>query len=450
LYNAHMLKRHGRPPIGDTRHLALIPKHRWTQADSNTRVPFRPSARWTAWPMRPNHVPRRRETWGTPAMWYEYDEDENSQGTYLRHESWLPSRDLQEELEAIILQRAHKNLQQHKMNSETNIRPGKSSLAGTSRFQPSDASQNPASPKIDSEREEPSSLSDGTITDAERKSTRARSSSSSSKLSSQSESSRSPSMLLDDEIASSALKAPVRECMGKLNFLLDALHKSRKGGRKGSSLSRNGSVDLRQPKSRRRESVKHGASSLDVESKATASASPPSTSAATSSNLRERACRDWSEILSLAVTIGWDEAAVDRTVQRCATLFGETMELRSVAGHMAPHIQSRPFIYRPDARAQIMTERTPVASISNTPSTYACSYSHCERHRKPFLQRWELRQHLRRSHKLRDADIGTLMSSINNDRHCKWRRVTSIEPEHDASEDDILRPITICMPNSRQ
>jgi hypothetical protein len=398
--------------------------------------------------MRPSDVPRRREIWGAAAMWHEYNGDDNSHGAYFRRESWFPGRDLQEELEAAILRRAHKKLQLQKAAGELDTRFVKSSLAGISHLhQVPDASQVSINLETSSEFEDSSAVSDGTTTGVDRKVRRSERSSSSSGSSSRSEPLPSPSMLLDDEITASALRPSVRECMSRLNRLLDALHRSRKGSREYGTLSRNQSRDLTTAKRRSRD--------LPVQLE-----NPPlvgKTKAipfgkqvlrpTKSSDPRDVACRDWSEILSLAATTGWDQTALERAAQRCATLFGETMELRCISGHMATHTHPESFFYGPDTNALTMPKDSAAARTSSTPRMFACLYSQCERHRVPFVQRWELRQHLKRSHKAQNADIGSIMTAIDESHHREG--ATNIESKLNAMRDDVLCPITICMPNSR-
>jgi hypothetical protein len=398
--------------------------------------------------MQPDHVPRRRERWGASTLWHESDEDENGQRTISRQESWLPSSDLQEELEAMILRRAHKKLLQQTVSSELNAEVAISSLARTRQLhQASDESQNSITSETTSEGEDFSSVSDGTTTDVDRKRTRSRRSSSNSQLSSRSESLPSPTMLLDDQLAASALRPSVRECMGRLNCLLDTLHRSRKGGRESVTLTENQFPDVPKAKRRRRgPSVAEDGPSLDKTEARTTTSVTPSGHIRPVSNLKNMACRDWSEILNLAVATGWDQAAVERTAQRCAILFGETMEFRCISRHATPQAQSKSFIH---LSAPAMPERSTAASMSGTSRTYACSYSRCERHRESFTQRWELRQHLKRSHKLSDAEIERILIPMDESHYCSGQGVSEIESQRKASRDDILCPITICMPNSR-
>lgn len=120
---------------------------------------------------------------------------------------------------------------------------------------------------------------------------------------------------------------------------------------------------------------------------------------------------DWSEVLGIASTIGWNSSAVARTAQRCATLFNERMSFRRLdeapitsTSNQAP---SNPLIHYtpstvPDYEALgIGTNSTPTAAPKRpffNPGTLRCPHADCWGSQRDFKIPYRTVEHLIRVH----------------------------------------------------
>lgn len=76
-------------------------KKRKTSDDEATIPVWEPEASWTAWPMEPDQVPRKDERFGVAASSFDADET-----TYRKSEVRSAKSDLEEEIQALMLQKA--------------------------------------------------------------------------------------------------------------------------------------------------------------------------------------------------------------------------------------------------------------------------------------------------------------------------------------------------------
>ncbi|KAI4653699.1 hypothetical protein J4E93_001466 [Alternaria ventricosa] len=112
---------------------------------------------------------------------------------------------------------------------------------------------------------------------------------------------------------------------------------------------------------------------------------------------------DWSEVLGLAAVQGWNEGAIARTAQRCATLFGEGMSFMPFHEALASKAAPGPVSYTPS------TIPPPVIpSISQPPplkrpffqiGTLRCPHADCWGHEKDFALAYRVVEHCMRVHK---------------------------------------------------
>ncbi|RMZ72111.1 hypothetical protein GMOD_00007107 [Pyrenophora seminiperda CCB06] len=111
---------------------------------------------------------------------------------------------------------------------------------------------------------------------------------------------------------------------------------------------------------------------------------------------------DWSEVLGLAAVQGWDQGAIARTAQRCATLFDESMSFMSFPESLATKRTLEPVIYTPSA-----IPAAPVPSIAREAAptrpffqrgTLRCPHTDCWGHEKEFAIPYRTIEHCMRTH----------------------------------------------------
>ena len=111
---------------------------------------------------------------------------------------------------------------------------------------------------------------------------------------------------------------------------------------------------------------------------------------------------DWSEVLGLAAVKGWDERAIARTAQRCASLFGESMSFIPFEESLTSKPITEPVHYTPS------TMPTPTVLLASGPSaskrpffqigTLRCPYADCYGHEKDFALPYRVVEHCMRVH----------------------------------------------------
>ncbi|KAF2192322.1 hypothetical protein K469DRAFT_716842 [Zopfia rhizophila CBS 207.26] len=128
--------------------------------------------------------------------------------------------------------------------------------------------------------------------------------------------------------------------------------------------------------------------------------STPSRVRGTSKQRREQAgLLDWSEVLGIASMTGWNERAVARTAQRCATLFGEGMSFRTCDEGLAMKAPAEPVHYTPDMIPDLS------ATMGGTPKRplfekgmVHCPHTDCWGHDKEFKLPYRVIEHVKRIH----------------------------------------------------
>ena len=225
-----------------------------------------------------------------------------------------------------------------------------------------------------------------------------------------------PNFLADDEGAGIILQPSVRHVLSKLDDLLLALHRQRKGhAREGS--------EWRSLRSRRVRSNSKSKSSAGEPPSATAGTlakmplpskggeqlenQNPATGTAesqpkkTPKRKRPLNPRDWSDIISTASLIGWNPAVVDRAAHRCSTLFGESMTFTAVQ-EMSSNGRNRDQVEAPmdgpEANSAVETAKAP-------PLLYVCPLPSCKRHFEHYDLAWRWREHMKRSHKYSSEQV---------------------------------------------
>ncbi|KAI4629981.1 uncharacterized protein J4E87_003168 [Alternaria ethzedia] len=111
---------------------------------------------------------------------------------------------------------------------------------------------------------------------------------------------------------------------------------------------------------------------------------------------------DWSEVLGLAAVQGWNEGAIARTAQRCATLFGEGMSFMPFHEALASKAAPEPVSYTPST-----IPPPTVPSISQPPppkrpffqiGTLRCPHADCWRHEEDAPFAYRVVEHCMRVH----------------------------------------------------
>jgi hypothetical protein len=329
---------------------------------------------------------------------------------WYHREPWLPSRHLLEELEAQILRQAQQNLQQRSTSSgnakisikTTQIRPAQlyrtgehgeaSAASDTVLWQDGSSSMSDdSSTDDDSDAEGDAVTKSGNSGHAD-----------GAEVFHLPASLPEPSILLDDSLAATIARPSLRECLKKVNSLLDALHRSRKGCRESFARCREEPLNPDSVVNDRKRRIGADQSNRSPRRTKTSSAlSGARHSNLTRSHLKPRdlACRDWSEILALAATTGWDQSTIARTAQRCASLFRENMELRCMPEYGAPRANDNLFIFGPNQRKKATTQNATSGVPSLISSTMVKSTVLERNHRSisPGLAGGEPKQRLDRS-----------------------------------------------------
>lgn len=210
LYNAHALKARIRDPKpGPSKGKYYRGKKHWIKSNEDGSLPWHPDVAWTAWPLRPEAVPRKGEVFGRPVL----GEDD---GTYRREEHWRPSGDLEEEVLAVMLRRAKEQFRERQwkgISSEAKpndgvARPSGEEKGGSEASAPdADTDDSMRDGETDTESGESDSTFDDPIISH----------------------SFEPDIIADDEEAALILQPTFRHILSELDRLLMGLHTSRQG-----------------------------------------------------------------------------------------------------------------------------------------------------------------------------------------------------------------------------
>ena len=214
LYNAHAWTQQYRDEQRIAKAKPWHSKQQWIKTDEKGKLPFLPPVAWTAWPLRPEEVPRSTEQWGVPI------DTADDSDTIRAPKSWKPSLHLQGEVEAIFLRLAKERFYAREWADECfdeAVKAEKTSRSRRSSFV-----------KAENDSDEP--LDD--LNKLEKQPQQE-----SSPFPGESPKHYVPMLLNDDDAASRIVQPSARHLLSKLDHLLIALHKSRQGHRK----ERNGS-----------------------------------------------------------------------------------------------------------------------------------------------------------------------------------------------------------------
>lgn len=107
---------------------------------------------------------------------------------------------------------------------------------------------------------------------------------------------------------------------------------------------------------------------------------------------------DWSEILGLASMTDWDEDAVTRTAQRCATLFGESMSFVALPEDSASLPILQPVEYIPSTVPPPLLYEPQIKRPCFHPGTLRCPHEDCHRHEEDFKEPYRVIEHCMRVH----------------------------------------------------
>ena len=114
-----------------------------------------------------------------------------------------------------------------------------------------------------------------------------------------------------------------------------------------------------------------------------------------------RGLRDWSDVLDVAATTGWDRQVIHRAAQRCSALFGESMSFRVLKEGDIKEPAGRPVQYIPETIPPLPENEDfgPELVRWDYPST-RCPFPNCELERniKPYFEWKGLMKHLTEFH----------------------------------------------------
>ncbi|EUC38860.1 hypothetical protein COCCADRAFT_575 [Bipolaris zeicola 26-R-13] len=115
-----------------------------------------------------------------------------------------------------------------------------------------------------------------------------------------------------------------------------------------------------------------------------------------------RGLMDWSEVLGLAAVRGWDKAALARTAQRCAALFGESMSFIPYDESLASRSAPKPIWYTPSTPAATSLLSSTKPPSSERPlfrfNTLRCPHTDCYAHEHDFESPNRVAEHCYRVH----------------------------------------------------
>lgn len=399
LYNAHALKARLRDPEMFLQAKHHHGKNRWIQINEDGTAAWQPDGPWTAWPMRPDDVPRRGEEFGLTVS-----STEDEKAAHRMALSWRPSADLQDEIQASMLRMAKKQLRgrQNQHDAQHRLISARVPKDSSPRKRKRSSSMSSHTPSQSHDEAEPGILP------------RARHDDQSQGAHQNFE------ILVDDDNATEILQPHTRQILSKLDDLLLGLHKNRQGHVKQAASSRSRSRSQRS-RSRTREKPQPATDNEDEADRANdvnssnelnsrfRSASQTQSPAIDPVNLDDETAdarkaaeharkskrkpklnpRDWSEVLGIASLVGWNPEVVRRARDRCASLFGEDLTFRTLGEqqeneHAVPESESRGFV---------VEEEQEVVG-------YSCPVEACARFREPWplKKTWRWREHLKRSH----------------------------------------------------
>lgn len=390
LYNAHALLARVRDPEAFANAKPYHSKRRWIKTNEDGSLLWHPEAAWTAWPLKPEDVPRRREQFGVDAKDVLLDEE-----TYRMHVPWKPSADLEDEVQALILRKVKERFRERRRIDPASLAGGKVSASD---------------PEMDSPLGSNHSVTEDASIDQD--------DGSQESLDGDDEDTAMPSFLTDDDVATELLKPTVRHILSQFDDLLSGLHKNRQGYQRNGSPSWSQSRSKSRSRSRRSRSASKAANASakgrarereaasDSTTDSTESGDSDNETASQSKTRRQTRLnpRSWHEVITMASLVGWDEAVVRRAASRCASLFGESMPPMFESG--APK-NADPSTMRQDRESLVVEERVT--------ARYICPVENCPRKGEPFEKAWRWREHMKRTHKYSNDQIAEVEQSAKSE-----------------------------------
>ncbi|RMX95056.1 hypothetical protein D0867_13630 [Hortaea werneckii] len=433
LYNAHALKSRNYSPTRASQIPPWKDKSHWLKRSEAGEVPWHPDRNWTAWPLPANEVPRREEAFGVPIEHLLHD------GEILRKdESWVPSADLRDEIEALMLRKAKARFRSRNwaVHEELHVPPNSpeatSGVNGGDDRPGSDSHSDEEEGGLQTFKAEPTQMPQQ-----------------------QQQHHCSPAFLADDDQAGALLRPTVRHIVSKFDDLLIGLHESRQGQRQRASFSRSQSrrgrsrsnskpaatSSLSQPRpcsSEKRGHIDNGSHGQESEHDNNYEAPTSGDDEAQSvekgrrrpsgQSKKELGLRDWSEVLGVAALTGWDQTVINRTARRCAALFGEKMAMRFMPEMPVDKVNDEVVEYLPETIPPLESEDSEqdkevgeaVSSMDKGQQVkkggWQCPYENCARHLEIYEQRWRWREHLKRTHKLNGQQLDEVEAKLNQGR----------------------------------
>jgi N-terminal acetyltransferase B complex catalytic subunit len=448
LYNAHALKRRVRLPVNE---LAAVQdrqiKDSWLKKDQELRftdvlgeaqTELVPTKRWTAWPLPPSGMPTSGGGFGRRESDFERD------GYMCRiPDTQYHGDELREEMLAVILRFAKENWLCREKADEHEGRD--TTAQNKSRAH----AENDDSDAVMQDAGETSSHTESAVQSGSEKKWAPIRNPGKRAGKAMSASAR-PAFLADDDAAKTILLPSVNALLSRLEGLAttvrrarfnhhgegagtdtseselasdvdSVLAKSRSESRsrersdpKRPSLSRTPS---RGPSKRaRKASRKAGDSDLNESDdgdtknasrqssleKGKQQSSRRNSSPHTDPNAPVRSLMDWSEVLGLASTIGWDEKVISRSAQRCASLFGETMLFRPLDVGQAKNREPRTVHYTPQSvhgmnRLEVQDDAAAKRPFFQV-GTLRCPHVDCPRHKIDSPTAYRVVEHVMRTH----------------------------------------------------
>lgn len=389
LYNAHALKSRLYDPDVASDAKSWHSKRNWIKADEDGSTPWHPDQNWTAWPLRADDVPRKSEGFGKDPL-----VDHTDEGMLKVRRPWRPGTDLEEEIHALMLRRAKNRFRLRTW--ETGLSPALNNAIP--KRLPS-LSQMPSSPPTVVDSRQSSVASD------------VRSQTSNDRIDDTSTQLHAkPAFIVDDEESNRLLKQSARHITSKLDDLLTGLHKSRHHQAMGSIASDESSARSKSNKRKRRSTTVESpdlsaeADSHDFDLQAKRKKAKDRDSNNHPSGPHAANPRDWSEVLGFASLTGWDSAVIDRAAKRCAALFGERMVIRTMSESAAGKATDSIKEYKPEMISDIESsdeeeEEDEQEEEVSSAIGFNCPEQLCPQHRRFYVKRWQIRQHLRHTHK---------------------------------------------------
>ncbi|KAK4990120.1 N-terminal acetyltransferase [Elasticomyces elasticus] len=479
LYNFHALRSRSR----SRRHRGGVQpwqrKESWAEANENGENVnhWLPQTMWTAWPLEPGIVPRSDGRFG------ENDSDrELDLWSFKKQEDWKPSRELEDEMTALILSSAM--VQWHSREWKQDEVKRHVYLAAKADIQTNTTVDDGSSMHLKSRSTSRavSQQSSGALSAA---STATGSDENDSDVVIENEHNSMPTEpypdwssrpvpLADDQKARRILQPTVRHELQNIDNLLMGLHRNRQNhcrrkkeprstGRQSSrSMTRvasepldKGAIDrtTRPPKERNVvEYSIYAASDQSTASEDTNNGSPTSQSSifseqpkshkrrASRSYVREQKAhlQDWSEVLGIASMVGWDTSVIERAASRCAALFGEGMSFRTLQPGCIDRTTEALKEGRPETIPPLDLSDDDTSEVGMTlGNPLVCPHESCPRHKLPYQQRGHLLRHLRRGHDNLDPRGRTILydwdppilTCPHTDTHCTVARSGRIYPE---------------------